>query len=101
MLTKKQVSWKNEVNAKAWCALKGYRYLDIGAWDVYYVKPEQEGKQHRALMGEEMIDDYSSTNWLDVFAELHAAKHRFRSDLKRAGSKSKHSSNPAVPTRRR
>lgn len=72
MLTKKQVSWKNKKNALAWCKSKGFRYLYYGAFDVFFVAPEQEGKKMQSLVGK--VDAYSSINWLDLFKELDIAK---------------------------
>ena len=72
MLTKLQVSWKNEANARAWCKAKGYRFLSAGPFDVFYVTPEQEGKKMDVLGGGTM-DAYSRKNWLDVFADMDAA----------------------------
>src|SRR6266498_5512506 len=43
MLTATQVSWKNRANAVAWCKIKGVKFIDYGAFDVHYQKPEQKG----------------------------------------------------------
>lgn len=71
MLTREQVSWKNDNNAIAWCNLKGFRYLNHGAWDVFYVTPEQEGTKMQGLAGE--MDAHSSINWLVLFGQLDDA----------------------------
>jgi hypothetical protein len=78
MLTKEQVSWKNEANARAWCELKGYGFLSFGAFDVYYRTPEQVGVMCKTAMGFSLPKDswyeaYSKINWLDVFADLFTA----------------------------
>jgi len=79
MLTATQVSWKNRANAVAWCKLKGVKFIDYGAFDVHYQKPEQKGvivKQAFGLQLQKGYEAYSSINWLDVFKDLQAAKHR-------------------------
>ena len=81
MLTQQQVSWKNEVNAKAWCRLKGFKFLQVGAFDVFFQEPEQAGLIVKKALGMELskrnwYEAYSKINWLDVFAELEAAEHQ-------------------------
>jgi len=83
MLTQQQVAWKNEVNAQAWCNLKGYKFLHIGAFDVFYQKPEQVGVIVKTALGMELskrnwYEAYSSINWLDVFTDLDAAEHQMQ-----------------------
>jgi hypothetical protein len=79
MLTPKQVSWKNRANAIAWCNLKKVKFIDYGAFDVHYQKPEQKGGIIKQALGFQLkkgYEVYSSINWLDVFKDLQAAKHR-------------------------
>ncbi len=79
MLTATQVSWKNRANAVAGCKLKGVKFIDYGAFDVHYQKPEQKGvivKQAFGLQLQKGYEAYSSINWLEVFKDLQAAKHR-------------------------
>ena len=79
MLPALQISWKNRANAVAWCNLKGVKSLNYGAFDVHYQKPEQKGvivKQAFGLHLEKGYEAYSTINWLHVFKDLQAAKHR-------------------------
>ena len=79
MLTALQVSWKNQANAVAWCKLKGVKFLNYGAFDVFYQKPEQKGMIVKQAFGFQLkmgYEAYSKVNWLDVFKDLQAAKHR-------------------------
>ena len=79
MLTALQVSWKNQANAVAWCKLKGVKFLHYGAFDVFYQKPEQKGVIVKRALGFQLkkgYEAYSKVNWLDVFKDLQAAKHR-------------------------
>jgi hypothetical protein len=93
MLTPLQVSWKDRANALVWCKLKGVKFLNYGAFDVFYQKPEQKGvivKQALGLRLEKGYEAYSSINWLDVFKDLQAAKHRMvRAGPKRTAKKAK------------
>jgi len=70
MLTEKEVSWKTKKNAKKFCKKLGYRYLDCGAFSVFFIKPEDEGKQIVGLSGTKR-QKYSELNWLKVFKELN------------------------------
>jgi len=79
MLTPKQVSWKNRVNAIAWCNLKKVKLIDYGAFDVHYQKPEQKGEIIKQALGFQLkkgYEAYTSINWLDVFKGLQTANHR-------------------------
>ena len=79
MLTALQVSWKNQANVVAWRSLKKVKFIDFGAFDVFYQKPEQKGVIVRQALGFQLqkgYEAYSSINWLDVFKDLQAAKHR-------------------------
>jgi hypothetical protein len=79
MLTATQVSWKNRANAVAWCKLKKFKFIDFGAFEVHYQKSEQKGvivKQALGFQLQKGYEAYSSINWLGVFKELQAAKHR-------------------------
>lgn len=91
MLTATQVSWKNQANAVAWCKLKKVKFIDYGAFDVFYQKPEQKGvivKQALGFQLQKGYEAYSSVNWLDVFKDLQAAKHRMvRVGLKHTAKK--------------
>ena len=78
MLTALQVSWKNQANAVAWCRLNKVKFIDFGAFDVFYQKPEQKGVIVKQALGFQLkkgYEAYSKVNWLDVFKDLQAAKH--------------------------
>jgi len=79
MLTALQVSWKNQANAVAWCRLNKVKFIEFGAFDVFYQKPEQKGVMVKQALGFQLkkgYEAYSKVNWLDVFKDLKAAKHR-------------------------